>query len=243
MDDFIPVKKNRVSEEVVSQIQRLIYIGRFKPGDRLPTEKELCEALNVSRASLREALFMLQTMGYIHIQPRNGIYVKSPIPDVMPQPIRRMFKVGPDQFLDILEALEVIAPKVAYLAAERSKPKDLEEMEKALRGFKKCVRTGKVYSSKSGRSYNTQLYMQIAQASKNPLLAHLMNFTIEFIKGPLPFKVEELDAMPGFAAKIYEQMEEVLHCIGEGEPEKAEKAARAHLFFVKDCLKNIINKT
>jgi GntR family transcriptional regulator, transcriptional repressor for pyruvate dehydrogenase complex len=240
MGDFVPVRRNRVSEEVVSQIQRLIYIGRFKPEERLPAERELCEALNVSRASLREALFVLQAMGYIHIQPRNGIYVKSPIPDSTPQPVRRMFRVDAEQFLNILEALEVIGPKVALLAAERAKPRDLEEMEETLRGFMECLETGAIYSSKLGRSYNTQLYMQLAQASGNPLLAHLMNFTIEFIKGPLPFSVEKLDERPEFANKIYEQIKELVHCISEGDSEGAERAVYAHFSFIKNCLEEVI---
>jgi GntR family transcriptional repressor for pyruvate dehydrogenase complex len=242
MNDLIPVKKNRVSEEVVSQIQRLIYIGHFKPGDRLPTERELCETLNVSKTSLREALFVLQTMGYILIQPRNGIFVKSPIPDSLPQPIRRMFKVGPEQLFDILEALEVLAPGVAFLAAERATPEDIKEMEDVLGRFKECLKTGKLYSSKLGRIYNTQLYSLIAQASRNPLLIHLMNFTIEFIKGPLPFDVKRLDDMKDFARTIDKQMEELFFSMRDGEPKKARETARRHLSFVQKCLRQLVDE-
>jgi GntR family transcriptional repressor for pyruvate dehydrogenase complex len=242
MHDLIPVKKNRVSEEVVSQIQRLIYEGHFGPGDRLPTERELSETLEVSKTTLREALFILQTMGYIVIQPRNGIYVKSPIPDTLPQPVRRMFKVGPEQLFDILEALEALAPDVAFLAAERATPEDLEEMEVVLGKFKEFMKTGKLYSSKEGRMYNTQLYSLTAQASKNPLLIHLMNFTIEFIKGPLPFDVERLDDMKDFSSTIFKQMQELFINVRDGEPKKARATAQKHLTFVKECLRQLIDE-
>lgn len=242
MEDLVPVKKNRVSEKVVGQIQRLIYMGRFKPGERLSSERELCKSLNVSKTSLREALFILQTMGYIHIEPRNGIYVKSPIPDTMPQPIQRMFKIGPEQLIDILETLEGMAPKVVSLAAERATPEDLEEMEEILSKFKGDLKRGNLYSTISGRSYNMQIYSLFAQACKNPLLAHLMNFTIEFIKGSLPFKVEDLDDFPDFADMIYKQLEEILFFIRDGDSKNAEEKVKEHLSFIKKCLRQIIDK-
>jgi len=242
VDDLVPVEKKRVSEEVVSQLQRLIYIGRCKPGDRLPREKELCQALNVSKTSLREGLYVLQTMGYIEIKPRNGIYVKSPIPNTMPQPVMRMFKLGPEQLLDILETLEVLGTKVASLAAERAIPQDVAEMQEVIGKFRKHLDTGKVYSSISGRSYNMQIYSLCAQACKNPLLAHLTNFAIEFIKGPLPFDVEQLDALPGFAETICKQLEEIVFSIRDRRPTRAQEAAHKHLSYIEERLRELIDE-
>jgi len=72
-----PIKRVRLYENAVEQIQSLILRKRYKPGDRLPPERSLAEQLNISRPSLREALRILAVMGLIDIKVGNGIYVKE----------------------------------------------------------------------------------------------------------------------------------------------------------------------
>src|ERR1700737_4546150 len=66
-----PVRRMRVPEEIVDQIRGLIASGQLRPGDQLPSERELAEQFQVSRASIREALTALQVMGLLE-RSRNG---------------------------------------------------------------------------------------------------------------------------------------------------------------------------
>jgi len=72
-----PIKRVRLYENAVEQIQSLILRSRYKPKDRLPPERSLAEQLNISRPSLREALRILSVMGLIEIKVGDGIYVKD----------------------------------------------------------------------------------------------------------------------------------------------------------------------
>ena len=72
-----PIKRVRLYENAVEQIQSLILRKQYKPGDRLPPERSLAEQLNISRPSLREALRILAVMGLIDIKVGDGIYVKE----------------------------------------------------------------------------------------------------------------------------------------------------------------------
>jgi hypothetical protein len=72
-----PIKRVRLYENAVEQIQSLILRNRYKPKDRLPPERSLAEQLNISRPSLREALRILSVMGLIEIKVGDGIYVKD----------------------------------------------------------------------------------------------------------------------------------------------------------------------
>jgi GntR family transcriptional repressor for pyruvate dehydrogenase complex len=72
-----PIKRVRLYENAVEQIQSLILRNQYKPKDRLPPERSLAEQLNISRPSLREALRILSVMGLIEIKVGDGIYVKD----------------------------------------------------------------------------------------------------------------------------------------------------------------------
>jgi len=244
MNDIVPVEKKRVSEEVVSQIQRLIYLGRYRSGEKMPTERELCQSFNVSKTSLREALYILQTMGYIYIQPRNGIFVNSPIPKQMPIPIKRMFKVGPEQFYDILDTLEALAVKAFSLAAQRATKEQILKAEEVLSKIKEHIdNNNDFYSSSVARSYNIEIYSVIIEACNNPLLEHFSNFTIEFIKGPFPLDTEKLDSIPGFVQTIYEQLQEAVICLQTRDSERAQKMIVTHISFIKKSLNKLIQES
>ena len=77
---FTAIRRVRSFDEVVAQIQGAILSGRYRAGDRLPTERELCALFDVSRPTLREALRALEVLGSLEIRPgrRGGIFVASP---------------------------------------------------------------------------------------------------------------------------------------------------------------------
>jgi len=60
-----PIRPKKISEEIVSQIKQLISKGELKPGDRIPSERELAAMLGVSRPSVREAIMVLEAMGFL----------------------------------------------------------------------------------------------------------------------------------------------------------------------------------
>ena len=60
-----PIRPKKISEEIVSQIKQLISRGELKPGDRIPSERELASMLGVSRPSVREAIMVLEAMGFL----------------------------------------------------------------------------------------------------------------------------------------------------------------------------------
>jgi GntR family transcriptional repressor for pyruvate dehydrogenase complex len=67
--DFDVIRRNKVYEEVAQQIERLI-LKKLRPGDKLPSERELAEMLRVSRSSIRDAIRSLELMGLV--EPRQG---------------------------------------------------------------------------------------------------------------------------------------------------------------------------
>ncbi len=74
---FQIVRRQHVWSSVVDQIRELIDSGRLKPGDRLPSERQLCTQLGISRVSVREALRVLESVGYVEVRSGSGAYVRE----------------------------------------------------------------------------------------------------------------------------------------------------------------------
>src|SRR3972149_1077959 len=68
---FNSVKSNKISEHIIEQVRKAILDGRLKPGDKLPSERELIENFKVSKVTLREALRSLEVLGFLEI--RKGV--------------------------------------------------------------------------------------------------------------------------------------------------------------------------
>src|ERR1044071_1659432 len=75
MPSLKPVSRVTLSEQVASQIADQILQNRWLPGEKLPTEAELCSTLRIGRSTLREALKSLAFVGLVQMRPGEGTYV------------------------------------------------------------------------------------------------------------------------------------------------------------------------
>lgn len=121
-----PIKKNSISYEIADRILASIMSGAFSVGDRLPSERELAETMNVSRTSVREALKMLSFSKIVDSKPGAGTFViNSPADAVAEEAEEEILK---DAALRSLEVRMIAEPKFARLAAIYAK-EELMAME------------------------------------------------------------------------------------------------------------------
>jgi GntR family transcriptional repressor for pyruvate dehydrogenase complex len=120
-----------VSEAVVQQLLEDISTGAFRPGDRLPPQRELARQLGVSNSSIREGLQSLQAMGVIETRHGVGTFV---VGDARLIPILKNLtqEPSPEQYAHVLEIRCLIEPRLAWLAALRITDEQLDEMSRAL---------------------------------------------------------------------------------------------------------------
>jgi len=127
-----PVVKTNISQVVAERLIQHIGKGNFKPGDKLPSEKELMQMFGVGRSSMREALQALAIMDVIDIRPGQGTFVKDYHQNLIVPPNILTPLVDKDVTLDLLEAREIMEPPMAELAVNRATAEDLEKMEALL---------------------------------------------------------------------------------------------------------------
>jgi GntR family transcriptional repressor for pyruvate dehydrogenase complex len=75
--EFVPIRKQRLSDELVRRIRGSIETGQFRPGDRLPTIAEMARRFDVGLATVREALTKLEMAGVLEIRHGSGVYVRG----------------------------------------------------------------------------------------------------------------------------------------------------------------------
>lgn len=119
MPNFKPLKHSRVSEEVLRQLKEAIILGEFKPGQKLPSERELTEAFRVSRSVIREAIRALEITGFVVLRqgPTGGAFVTDLSFDHVGEAFLDVFLANKVAIRELAHVRYYIEPEVARLAA------------------------------------------------------------------------------------------------------------------------------
>jgi GntR family transcriptional regulator, transcriptional repressor for pyruvate dehydrogenase complex len=170
-------KRPRVAEDAAEAIRRFIVDQQLSPGDMLPSERQIQQQLQISRASVREALRLLQMMGLVEARHGKGLFVSGsnllPMVDAYVNTIRLVDEDSFGHLLDVREALELGA---ADLAAKLRTPDDLQRLEAVLTVAKHRVQTGG-----SALKEDLGFHDLLIKATHNPLLERLYSCIAPFL--------------------------------------------------------------
>lgn len=161
---FRPVVPGRMSEIIVEQIKNAIRDGAFRLGDRLPPERDLAERFNVSRATVRDALRILETGGLVEIRlgARGGAFVKRPGSSVVSQNVADMLVVSALTAAEVTEARRVIELGAVELACEHATDEDLGALDEI------CERAEAAFEySGFSPEYSAEFHSRLARAGHN----------------------------------------------------------------------------
>ena len=133
-----PIKRTNISEEVFLQMKQLIIEQKWKSGDKLPSEHELCKLFNVSRVTVRNALQRLAALDLIKTRPGDGAYVKmvdntTSFNRLVPT---AYFEENIDIILEFRREIESGTCAIAVEKADKNDIKELRKMLKQMEGFK-----------------------------------------------------------------------------------------------------------
>jgi GntR family transcriptional regulator, transcriptional repressor for pyruvate dehydrogenase complex len=141
------LKVPRASELVADKLRALIVDGVAKEGTTLPSEKELVAQLGISRATLREALRMLEAEGLIQTKtgPKGGIVVQRPGSANLTRSLSLLLKLEETPLSMLLEARWVLEPMCATLAADRATEEELAELETTIQKMREQIHDTNAY--------------------------------------------------------------------------------------------------
>jgi GntR family transcriptional regulator, transcriptional repressor for pyruvate dehydrogenase complex len=122
-----------VTDEIILKIKKMILSGELKPGDRLPPEKELSEALGLSRNSLREAVKALEIIHVLDVRRGDGTYVTSLEPKLLLEAMSFVVDLHQDSsVLELFAVRRILEPAAAALAATKCTQDDIQHLRSLL---------------------------------------------------------------------------------------------------------------
>jgi GntR family transcriptional repressor for pyruvate dehydrogenase complex len=218
---MVPIRKTRLSEQVVEAIETMIAEGDFHPGDRFLSEAELGKRLEVSRSSIREAVRILEVRGRVFVRHGKGIFIAGSCGDDE-DPFRGWLKDNKASLIDHFEVRLIIEPRAAWYAAGKADGESVRAMEKACGTFAGYAASGDTAALVKA---DGDFHRLIARSTKNRTLYCLMKtMTTSLSEG----WITSLH-IPGRIEKTVGEHYAVFEAIRDGDPERAEKEMVRHL--------------
>jgi len=219
---FTPFKTKRAFEEIADQIRELIYSGVFKPGDKLPSERELAGQFKAGRMVVREAFRTLEHSGLIYIKQGSygGAFIKDADATVMTRSISDMVRIGNVTLQNLTEARLGIEMFVLELAMTRMTDDDLELLEKNIVGAGDKIRKGVRTLDE-----NTAFHVLLAKASKNPLCETIIKSIMEVTKSFMSSLKPEM----AYVNRVLDYHKEIFQSIREKNFQNAREKMEEHL--------------
>jgi len=138
--EFKPIRKNSIVVELTKNLLEFIFSGSIQPGDKLPTERQLQEALNVGRSSIREAIKVLNVLGILEVRPGDGTYLNKLDSGFLSDSIEWGLLLGERNIMDIIESRKEIEITIAKYAAIRGTEGEIKELWSILEQLKHATK-------------------------------------------------------------------------------------------------------
>ena len=218
MPSFSPVTSNKLYIQIYNQLHDAIMKGRFGVGDKLPSEKELCQAFNVSRVPVREALCALELNGLVDSVQGGGVYVReiSAAGDEVPQDVEPQ---------EIIRARMMLEPDIAREAALHLDEENRKVLEEILVRFRTESKVG-VITKETDRDF----HLAVAKASGSTLYSMIMELVFKTMEQEL----WELILSRTIATQKFQDQNNLEHiriceAILDGRADDAHEYMKAHM--------------
>jgi DNA-binding FadR family transcriptional regulator len=229
-DMFKAVSLNRVSQAIVEQVKLLMRQGRLKPGDRLPSERELCERFGVSRVTVREALRVLEAGGLVDIRvgARGGAFVTSPTSQQVGEGLADLLNLSPLTARDVTEARQVFELGIVPMVVERATDEDIVDLREMLRTHREALDSGDYEMAMSA-----EFHVRIAASTHNPAIEML----VQSFHGPLLMSLlTAKELAPLMGQRGAEEHTAIVDAIAARDVERATSIMSEHLQRTADRL-------
>ncbi len=231
--DLTPIERRKVYELVAERLLGEIRDQRLRPGEALPTERELATSFRVGRSSVREALRVLESKGVIRSTGSGG-FVVATLANPLNNSIDLLLAMEEVDVPELFEVRKIIEVEMAGLAAERRSAEDLAEMEEALEAMEEHLASEQGYIGADVR-----FHLAVIRASGNRIALRMM----EAIRGVLSQAFRSIFHIPGSPQLSTAQHREIYEAIRAGDPAAARARMLAHLVRVERETAELRNRT
>lgn len=229
-----PVRKSRMYEDVMRQIQGLIDSKQIKPGEKLSAERELAEQFQVNRTTLRQALHSLSMLRVLDIRPGDGVYVREN-PDEASIESILLKKLYGGEFTsgtlrDVIELRMFLEIPIAEKAAKLRDKKEIAALETHLNAMRENF--SPEFNAENFMLADFNFHAQLAKMAHNELVVRLMNSFYLLLKDFKPILIPSKER----AKLSLAQHTKIFNAINQGRVTEAGKGMSEHLTSVETVL-------
>jgi GntR family transcriptional repressor for pyruvate dehydrogenase complex len=209
---------SRITATLIAQLKKQIASGSISPGDKFPPERELAKTFRVNRASMRQALKVLEMMGVLTQRVGDGTYLSNSAETLLSEPLDFLVLVDGLSAQQLMETRRIVEPEMAARAAERSTSDDLAALRAAMTILEKSK------TQRERISAELEFHDTVLKAAGNRILRLLFRdvYRILLTNAFPQSKTLDLDRSLSFHRRIYA-------AIKSHDAEGARAAMREHL--------------
>lgn len=233
-DNMKTITRIPITAQVVEALKEAIKEKQFPVGKKLPAELSLCKMLNVSRSSLREALYQLQAQGYVELKTGKGAFVRSISPDNNHEAIRQWFIASAPNLEECMEIRSAIDPLSASLACTKGSE---DEIKRLIYIHNQFVQANHDHDIPRLVSLDEQFHSQILEMTHNKLLKHISELLLKELK---QYRLMSISAKENSDNTVTEHLA-VLEAIRNRNKDDAQKAMMFHLNKAREGINAVIN--
>lgn len=236
--DIQKIKPRKIYELIAEQLKEQIVSGQLKPGEKLPSTKELSERYQVGRSTLREALSALKAMGLLEIRQGEGSYVRAIDAQDVELPGFDALLLSRETVLELIEARKALEVSNAGLAAEKRTDDDLRKFQQVLKRMEEHLG-----DEEEGERSDVAFHLILAEATHNSIMARL----IESISAQMQTAIRETRRLEMYAnrevaTRLWQEHLAVYRAIEAQDAAGAQAAMSSHLLHVEETLVKFLKR-
>ena len=216
--------RSTLVDRTADHIRQMIFAGQIKPGDLLPSRKDLAAQFGVGIATIHEAVKSLDAVGLVESRSGKGTWVSHNALESVIHPSMILNRFGPIDVYAVYEARVALEVALAELAAEKATPQEIEQMLSHLAAAQKVIADDDEFVRE-----DWDFHMTVARATHNVLLEAFYNLSREL----LIELIRDVIRIPLVKQEASQLHLEEAQAIAAHDVDAAREAARRHMLYIK----------
>jgi GntR family transcriptional repressor for pyruvate dehydrogenase complex len=207
-----------VATEVLKSLLDYLFSGEVRPGDRIPSERQLTNELGVNRPAIRQALRTLSFLGLLDIRQGSGTYFRDPDQDLLFTLFELSLTFSQRRLRELVEARAKLEVLLAGMAAERRTEEEVEELRDRLAKMRDAAGDKFVDADMA-------FHAKIAEAARNDVLRDILRGVRTMVRGWMQSTVRAASS----TEVMYLDHPPIFEAIAAGNPDQAREAMTRHM--------------
>ncbi|MEO9824991.1 MAG: FCD domain-containing protein [Paracoccaceae bacterium] len=234
---FEKIQPEKLSQSVIKQIELLILRGVLRPGERLPSERELSDRFGVSRPSLREAISELQDTGLLTAKANSGVFVGDVLGSAFSPALTRLFANHSEAVFDYIAFRRDMEGLAAERATRLASNTDLEVVDRI---FQKMEAMHKKRNPTDEARLDAEFHLAIIEASHNVVMLHMMRSMYDLLRGGVFYNRKIMFQQKTTRGMLLDQHRAINDALQARDTKAARKAVETHMDFISSELSDYL---